>query len=73
VSTQKPGRRELPVQYTWSRFSASPVEHVTDGTMFAQPLCGTYLSVGYQHIEDQPSGLAPVCTRCTRKLNRQEA
>jgi hypothetical protein len=56
--------------YTWSRYSANPVEHVCDTTMFRQPICGVHLTVGYQHIEDHPSGRAPLCERCQRKARR---
>lgn len=63
----------MKVRYTWSRFSANPIEHVARDDMFAQPMCGTLLNVGYQHFEDQPSGLAPLCPRCQHKLKKLES
>lgn len=62
----------MNARYTWSRHSANPVEHVASDDKYGQPICGTVLNGGWQHFEDQPSGLAPLCTRCQRKLKNRE-
>lgn len=63
----------MKARYTWSKYSRNPIEHVASEDMSGQPICGTQLSVGYQHFEDQPSGSFPLCQPCQNKLKRLEA
>lgn len=61
----------MKVRYTWSRYAHNPVEHAfDDADQFARPLCGAQLNTHYQHIADQPSGLARLCQPCQDKLKK---
>lgn len=57
--------------YIWSRWTANPVEHISDGVEWPpQPICGAKLSPERMYGADKPSGHVPVCSRCQRKQDR---
>lgn len=52
------------IRYTWSQGTHDPVEHFAANNMYAQPICGAVLNVGWQTFADKPSGFARLCPTC---------